>query len=356
MRKWNIIILSLIFSGGLSAKAVELVGTIPVIISASADANSFAGSRSQVVFVQNIRLSASAQEALKKRSVRISNRPDVNPLTMAVPTKVNLGMNGTPVLDQGYHGSCVTFAVTGAFDAVLGRGDYISQLCSLELGAYLYQQGRIDYSGWDGSTGNTVLKQLKDYGVVSKAFQLETGCAGVKHYPTNTESNTGKPMSIKEYTTNSSPLSFATWQVLMDTEEAFSEQFNPTTLFATVKKHLREGHRVTFGMLLDDTVGEAGALGIYKKGHDTWVLTPEIMDKMNHGSLQAGHEMVIIGYDDSAIAHTIEGKPSKGMFIVRNSWGKQSGDGGNFYVSYDYFKALCDEAQVILPKSQGKYL
>jgi hypothetical protein len=351
MRKWSILVLGITLSGPLSAKAVELVGTIPVVISASEDLKSYAGIKSKVVFVQNIRLSPSAQQVLKQRLAHIFENSNLNAsYSSGVPTQINLGMNGTPVLDQGVHGSCVTFAMTGAFDAVLGRGDYISQLCSLELGAYLYQLGRSEYSGWDGSTGAIVLKQLNDYGVIPKSYQQQHGCAGVKRYPINTESNTGKPMPLKEYIANSLPLSFATWQVLADTEEVFSDKFNPTALLRAVKKHLREGRRVTFGMLLDDTIGEAGALGTYKKGYDTWVLTPEIIKKIEHGDLEAGHEMILIGYDDSAVAYTPDGKASKGIFIVRNSWGKQSGDGGNFYISYDYFKALCDEAQVIIPR------
>ncbi len=38
------------------------------------------------------------------------------------PEKVELGMNGVPVLNQGMHGTCVTFAVTAAVDAALGKG------------------------------------------------------------------------------------------------------------------------------------------------------------------------------------------------------------------------------------------
>ena len=351
MRKWSIFVLSLTLSGALSAKSVEFIGVIPVVISASDDLKPYAGRKSQVVFVQNIHLSSNAQRVLKARLDHISEDIGLGAIH-GVPTRVNLGMNGTPVLDQGAHGSCVTFAMTGAFDAVLGKGDYISQLCSLELGAYLYQHGRSDYSGWNGSMGTVVLKQLNDYGVVPKSYQQEYGCAGVKHYPLRTASNTGKPMSISEYTANSIPLSFATWQVLADTEEVFSNNFNPVALLRTVKKHLREGHRVTLGILLDDTSGEAGALATYKKAYDTWVLTPEIIKKMKQGGMQAGHEMIIIGYDDYAVAYTKDGKPSKGVFIVRNSWGKQSGDSGNFYISYDYFKALCDEAQVIIPRKR----
>lgn len=46
---------------------------------------------------------------------------------------VDLAMNDVPVLDQGSYGTCVTFASTGALDALVGQGDYIDQQCSLEL-------------------------------------------------------------------------------------------------------------------------------------------------------------------------------------------------------------------------------
>ncbi len=343
-------ILSFILSFSLQAKSIEVVGTIPLIISTENKAHSFY-TKTQIVYVQNVRLSLEAQQILKKRIEHISEELILELGDAAVPSFINLGMNGTPVLDQGAHGSCVTFAITAAFDAVLGKGDYISQLCSLELGSYLYKQRRLPYSGWNGSTGPLVLEQLNTYGIITQNYQHVYGCAGVKLYPLKDEKNTGKPMSISEYSSNALPLSFASWRILADSEEILTDNFNPTALLGEVKKHLREGKRVTFGMLLDETVGEAGALARFKKNYDTWVLTPEIMKKVEQGKLTAGHEMVIIGYDDQALAWTKDGLMSKGLFLVRNSWGKQAGDEGNFYISYDYFKALCDEAQVIISNS-----
>ena len=351
MNKWNISVLSIALSCSVHAQSIEFIGTIPLAISASDDLHrSF--SKTQIVYVQNVRLSEDAQRVLKDRLDRIPGdlgvQAESDPL---LPSSINLGMNNTPVLDQGAHGSCVTFAITGAFDAVLGKGDYISQLCSLELGAYLQKHRRAAYSGWDGSTGPDVLEQLNSYGIVTKSYQLDYGCAGVKRYPLTNEKNTGNPMSISEYTANSLALSFAGWEVLADAEDVFSDDFNPVSLLRAVKKNLREGRRVTFGMLLDDSVGEAGAVAKFKKNYDTWVLTPAIVKKIKKGGLKAGHEMIIIGYDDQAQAWTNDGTVSKGLFIIRNSWGKQAGDGGNFYISYDYFKALCDEAQAIVPKA-----
>ncbi|RUR06313.1 C1 family peptidase [Legionella sp. km772] len=350
MIKWNLAILSIALSCPLQAQSLEVIGTIPLTISAQDDLHRSFYTKTQIVYVQNVRLSAEAQRVLKDRIERSPDELSVaTESNSLIPSAINLGMNGTPVLDQGAHGSCVTFAITAAFDAVLGKGDYISQLCSLELGSYLLKRRQVPYSGWDGSNGPIVLGQLNTYGIIPKSYQQEYGCAGVKRYPLTNEKNTGSPMSISEYTANSLPLSFASWTVLADAEEVFSADFNPVSLLRAVKKNLREGKRVTFGMLLDDSLGEAGALARFKKNYDTWVLTPELVKKIKKGELKAGHQMVIIGYDDKAQAWTKDGQLSKGLFIVRNSWGKQAGDGGNFYISYDYFKALCDEAQAIVP-------
>ena len=354
MSKWTafISVLAIFLSEQLCAGAVELVGNIPVIISVD-EVNKHILNGQQTVYVQEIRLSQSAQEVLKERldNLSLEEWADLSSLTSNnAPAQINLGMNGTPVLDQGAHGSCVTFAMTGALDAIVGRGDYISQLCSLELGAYLKQQGKSEYSGWSGSFGTVVLDQLQEYGIVTKSYQHQFGCAGVKRYPVSDAKNTGQPMSISEYSSTSLPMGkIASWESIVDIEQAFTRNHNPTTYLREVKKHLREGKRIAFGIMLDVNQGQAGAVGTYQKNFDSWVLTPEIVTKAKKGKLKGGHEMIIIGYDDQAVVHSKNGQTSKGVFILRNSWGKQAGDKGNFYISYAYFKALSNEAQVIIP-------
>ena len=103
-------------------------------------------------------------------------------------------MNDVPVLDQGAHGTCVTFAVTGAMDAAYTEAthvkgdDQFSELCSLELGTTLERQSPIDKSGertypsgWDGSWGTVVLSQIKNHGLITKAYEKSHGCAGVRN-------------------------------------------------------------------------------------------------------------------------------------------------------------------------------
>ena len=338
-------------SSTILAQSIEMIGGTPVTISISHPHNSRHSSvTKKVIDVQHIRLSEEAQEILKKRFSNMDYVDKLAQYELSAPAVVNLGMNNTPVLDQGVHGSCATFANIGAIDAVIGKGDYVSQLCSLELGSYLKNQGLQPYSGWDGSFGPMILHQLKEYGLISIAYQHNHGCAGVKDYPVDNVRNHGKPMSISEYTANSFALAnYVSWRVLLSNSEAFSPNYNPEDLLESVKTNLRAGKRITFSILLNEKVGDSGALGTHMKTNDTWILTPKIIATAKNGKFEASHEMIITGYNDNAIAKSPSGVISKGLLLLRNSWGPNAGNQGTYYVSYEYFKALCDEAQVIIP-------
>ena len=43
----------------------------------------------------------------------------------------------------------------------------------------------------------------------------------------------------------------------------------------------------------------------------------------------SGHEIIVIGYDDS-----------QRLLKIRNSWGKQAGDLGDYYMTYDFYNIM----------------
>jgi hypothetical protein len=264
------------------------------------------------------------------------------------PAKVQLGMNGVPVLNQGNHGSCAMFAITAGIDAVLNKGDYISQLCQLQVGNYLAADGYTP-SGWDGTIGRFVLSQLETTGIVSKQQQATQGCGGLTEYPTNGE-DPESAMTLNEYHQISEPFDHETvsWWTLLDVFDVVNERLDTSTTLAEVKKSLLNGDRVAFGvLLLDFEQGIMGAVGKKGANYDSWVLTPEIARDVYLRPFFGGHEMLITGYDDNAVAIDDKGRPHKGLLTLRNSWGEQVGDHGNFYMSYDYFVLLVIEAQRI---------
>ncbi len=335
-------------SGAVFAANISLDGTVDVKI--KPNNKNFGSGTNQVLQFElpKFKLSEQAKQVLKHRGRQYKANGPQPIHASELPLRVQLGMQGTPVLNQGMHGSCVTFATTAAYDATLGAGDYISQLCNLELGSYLSIHEKIPANGWNGSLGTWVLDQMDKYGVISKNYQTEYGCAGVKEYPVYEELNEGQPMSEAEFKQHSVDIKkLIKWELLLNDGDAFEGSVDMIAIVEKIKEELARGHRVTFGTLLDVNVGNAGAVGSYKQSGDTWMLTPDIIADVVYGNIYAGHEMVITGYDDAAEVYDEEGHSNQGVFTLRNSWSEYAGDNGNYYMTYDHFIMLALEAASI---------
>ena len=310
------------------------------------------GGKKEVVLM-NIKLSADEKRGImqnitKARPVERITRDDL-------PASVDLGMNDIPVLDQGMHGTCVTFASTAAIDALVGKGDYISQLCNLELGRYLQNNGYVP-DGWDGSLGPFILDQMMRFGYINQDNQKEKSCAGVTAYPLNDKNNTGKTMSLHDFrkmsenlVNDQGELKWA-WIPFMNAFDRFSKQFqnidDAENTLIKIKESLSQGKRVTFGtMIISSPDCGKAACAKYHAENDTWAITDGIK---NDPQLLGGHEMVITGYDDNASAVDSDGNKHQGLLILRNSWSDDVGDKGTFYMSYEYFVNMVMEAQQIV--------
>lgn len=350
MRFPKLLLVSLALSTHVFAQDIKVVGTIEQTLQAPQGPSLKANRMPQSIKLLKIELSQPAVDAIAARA-SLTLKP-LNTLTAAHkkagPRKVALGMNGVPVLNQGSFGSCVTFATTVALNAALNQGDYISQLCQLQLGSYLARNGYAQ-SGWNGSLGRTVLSSIEAFGVISKDKQRESGCGGLTEYPSNEQQIVNTEMPLEQFHELSENLgSRATWTPILDIFKATNRvDTNPT--LDDVKQSLKENDRVTFAVLLVDLdLGTAGAVGTHSTNNDTWVMTPEIVRDIYLRPFAAGgHEMVITGYDDDAVATDDNGREHKGLLTLRNSWGTDVGDKGDFYMSYDYFKILVLEAQRI---------
>ena len=358
-----------------STANVKISGTIPATVQVkqivSNDSRTFTAAanstESKQISLQRIELSQEAQAYLANQALKTSSEttPAFKTTFTALPGKAELGMNNVPVLDQGSHGTCVTFADTGALDAIHGNSDYVSQLCNLELGAYLeadYKKKGIDYpSGWEGSFNEIVLKQIQQYGIISMKTQVEVGCGNkqkvVKKYPLNNAYDIGVPMSVEDFTRLSEPImKDIHWKLLLSTDDAFSSRANMDKVLTNVKQAIVNGNRVVFGTLLDvnDELERVnGATGTYHNvANDSWVVTPKVKSDATANRIRAGHAMIITGYDDDAEIIGSDAKKThhKGVLTLRNSWSNRAGDKGEYYMSYEYFKLLAMEAAEVSPR------
>lgn len=298
-------------------------------------------------------LSDNVKKVIQKNAIR---KIFVKSGSRSLPASVQLGMNNVPVLDQGVHGTCVTFALTAAIDALKGEGDYYSELCSLNLGKHLANNG-YSPSGWDGQSIGGVLSRIAEFGMVSKDDQRSQGCGGMTEYPVNEMDNSG-PISMEDFHAISTPDYFSGLSVssnIFDITKWFSRTIPVEQILEQTKLSLWHGNRVVMGVLLPATMENVGALGTFHARNDAWVLTGQIEQSaklfLMEFSQWGGHAMVITGYDDNAVAIDNEGHIHKGLFTLRNSWGPEVGDKGTFYMSYDYFSVLAIELHELIKVS-----
>lgn len=228
---------------------------------------------------------------------------------------VDLGMGNVPVLDQGTYGTCVTFATTAALNAALGLGDYIDQQCSLALNKALGN----DY--WNGAYySSEIIDPLKQYGIVKKG-----GCTS--QYP-----DSYAYVFPETYTSLKDPVVSLS---------AVQYKFYQAITVENVKAALNKGHRVTIGFMLTasdyDPISVQGydikVEGVQKRG-GLWACKQSSIGNFWSfssycGNSQAGHEVVIVGYDDK-----------QQLFKIRNSWNSNVGDSGEFYMTYIFFKSM----------------
>ncbi|MDR3501512.1 MAG: hypothetical protein P4L79_02920 [Legionella sp.] len=246
-----------------------------------------------------------------------------------------LGMNNVPVLNQGNTYFDAAYASTAAIDALLGRGDFISQLCLIQLGNYMDPANK----GF-GFTLHHSLSRLENYGYIMKVHQKGAGCEDPNTPFINYESYNRLSRDIIRES--------IIWFPLLDLHKSVSERVNTEKTLIEVKKAINQEQRVTMGFLAFYKEGNPlGTIGSYHEKNDTWILNTQMKrDLYNFPSLYF-RSVLITGYDNDAISVDDAGEKHKGLLTVRGSWGSDAGDQGDFYMSYDYFRVLVIEAQQI---------
>lgn len=234
---------------------------------------------------------------------------------------VDLGMNKVPVLDQGAFGTCVTFSTTAALDSLITKKDstiteddydFIDQQCTLELNKGLGN------NYWHGANNATeIVIPLKQNGIIKK-----DNCFGIT-YP-----NARATITKSKYKTRS----------ITKYNDKINYKFYDTANLDSIKKALFAGHRVLIGFGLSNIDGNKISVNgfdlIVNKNEPTtgglWACK-QPGDNTNYcpSDASAGHEVIVIGYDDN-----------QQLLKIRNSWGTDPGENGDYYMTYTFFKAM----------------
>lgn len=229
---------------------------------------------------------------------------------------VDLGMAGVPVLDQGQYGTCVTFSSTAALDARLGRGDYISQQCALALDKTLGSDW------WDGAYyPSQIIDPIKNYGVVEKSR-----CPSFyPNYDQSISAEAYQSLADKEASAEVAQINYA---------------YTAKANINGVKTALRAGNRVLIAFLLDGSSQEAVqgfSVRVDGRSYTGGLWACKQGSSPNHcKASNAGHEVLVIGYDEK-----------QQLLKIRNSWSSQVGDNGNYYMSYSFFNSMAVDQTVV---------
>lgn len=289
-----------------------------------------------------LKISKQGQKKLKQRMMQQQQLKKINfqQHTSNLPSKLELGMANVPVLDQGPYGTCATFAVTAALDALSAKGDYISQLCSLSLSEYLSQHSQL-HSMWNGAMPEDVFHLISMFGIINKENEQIHGCGGYHDYPMYFSENYPATDldSFKQHAQGKYSIGYFSSSNYVNFAELLEQSSAIQQALVSTKQTIHDGSRVVVAIILiaDKNVG---AYGKHHQDNDTWVFSNDLYDQLVSDPAIGGHAMVITGYDDNAEAIDEQGNIHKGLFTLRNSWGPKAGDEGNYYISYDYFNSF----------------
>ena len=216
----------------------------------------------------------------------------------ALPPKADLSAYMPPIGDQGRMGACVAWSTGYGL-----RAYYLAKNNKLDVSkpenvpspAYIFNHGSsIDQAG---------VPCAKRGMNISIALEvLRAGVVSLAEMPYN-DQTCGPPPNL-EMQSHAKEFRIEGWEFI-DPED-----------ITAVKTSLANGDPVAFGMSLASSFMKFKGNGVYSRPS-----TENYMDGPH------GHAMVLIGYDDE-----------RQSFRVQNSWGRNWGDQGRYWLSYDTFK------------------
>lgn len=230
------------------------------------------------------------------------------------PSSVSLLKYAPPRLNQGRQGSCVGWASAYSARSILYARQTGTNASNAAFSpAFVYNQ--IALEGCQGSYLMEAMENMKNVGSLpfSDFKYDERTC---QNEPSSTQKRAASSYKIKGY----NRLTKGGYDYKVDLDG--------------IRQNIAQGAPVVIGM----QVGGSFMQGMY--GKSDW--RPTSGDKSLRGF--SGHAMSVIGYDDNR---------NGGSFQIMNSWGKEWGDNGIGWVTYNDFDYFVKEAYGLSPMGQA---
>jgi C1A family cysteine protease len=226
-----------------------------------------------------------------------------------LPRQVDNRRFCSPVEDQGQLGSCTANACVGMVEYMERRsGGQFTDGSRL----FVYKATR-KLLGWNGDTGaflRTTMKALVNFGVPPEEFWP---------YEVSTFDQEPDPF-LYAFASNTKAISY----LRLDPPGT-----RPAEILESIKAAVARGFAVMFGFSV----------------YSSLTAEPDIPFPGPTDTLEGGHAVLIVGYDDRRPCRDGAGHAhGKGAFLIRNSWGQDWGDAGYGWLPYDYVHAgLADD-------------
>ncbi len=239
----------------------------------------------------------------------------------SLPASVDLREWCSPVEDQGSLGSCTAHAGTGLIE-YYERKAFGRHIDASRLFLYKVTRNLMKMKGDTGAYLRTTMGAMVLFGVPPEEYW---------------------PYTDDEKGFDKEPSSFC---------YAFAQNYQTIRYFRhdppgrkavevleKVKSYLSKGHPSMFGFTVYNSIEQAE-----KDGRIPFPSSKE--------RIEGGHAVVAVGYDDRMKIKNKYGKvETTGALLIRNSWGKDWGDGGYGWLPYEYvLRGLAEDFWSILKK------
>lgn len=219
-----------------------------------------------------------------------------HPVTRA---SIDLRQSFTPVKSQGSLGSCSAFAVTSVIEYMIRR--LTGEIRNMSE-AFLYYNAREAVGKQNENCGTSIYRIIKE--------AMTAGICDESHHQYDENNFSAAP----------SDLAFAEAQKCL-----VVKAMNVKVETEAIKSAIADGHPVVISARIFDSFGSDRAGFVRMPSPD------EISPRE-----EFSHAMVICGYSDDYK-----------VFVVRNSWGEDFGDGGYCYMPYRYAEEYLHYACII---------
>ncbi len=241
----------------------------------------------------------------KKREIRDLLKKTSVEKRKKLPSEVDLRKWCSPVKDQGELGSCTAQAAISLLEYYEKRAfnNYIQGSRN-----FLYKVTR-KLLGWEGDSGafiRTTIGAMVLFGVPPEEYW---------------------PYDEKNFDREPTPFCYAFAQNYQAIKyyRLDTPSLSRDALLRRIKSHLASGLALIFGFSVYSS---------YEQAEEDGGKIPYPCEKEK---AEGGHALMAVGYSDRIeIKNELCGEKTEGAILIKNSWGKEWGDGGYGWLPYEY--------------------